>query len=195
MRKISRAVVFVLFSVVVLWSCGADYMPKPRGYYRIDFPEKEYRTFDSSIYPFICQIPVYAKVTSVKGAGNQGNFLNVDFPKYKARIHLTYMDISGNLDLMIEDAFTMAYKHTQKAESIDESVFVNEENRVYGLLYDIKGNSASSVQFFMTDSIAHYLRGALYFNCQPNKDSLAPAIDFFKRDVVEMIESLQWKSN
>lgn len=193
MRRISRAIVFMLFLIAALWACKSDYMPKPRGYYRIDFPEKQYRTFDSSVYPFVFQMPVYAKISSVNAGETQGTFLNVDFPNYNARIHLTYMDITGNLDLMIEDAFTMAYKHTQKAESIDESVFVNDEKHVYGLLYDIKGNSASSVQFFMTDSVAHYLRGALYFNCQPNKDSLAPAIDFFKQDVVAMIETLRWK--
>lgn len=168
-------------------------MPKPRGYYRIDFPQKEYRTFDS-IYPFRFNLPVYARVSTLGSNGANADFLNIDIKRYKACVHLTYMDIENNLDMMIEDAFTMAYKHTQKAEAIDENTYINEEKHVYGLLYDIKGNSASSVQFFVTDSAKHYLRGALYFNCKPNKDSLAPAIDFFRSDVIELIESLEWKN-
>ncbi|MBQ9471425.1 MAG: gliding motility lipoprotein GldD [Bacteroidales bacterium] len=176
----------------LLTACGGGYAPKPRGYYRIDFPEKHYRPYDST-YPFRCNLPVYASINPM-GAAEQGQqFLNIDIKRYNARIHLTYMDIHNNLDLMIEDAFAMAYKHTQKADAIDEKTYIDEQKRVYGLLYDIKGNSASSVQFFLTDSLRHYIRGALYFNCRPNKDSLAPVVQFVRDDIVELMESWEWK--
>jgi len=123
----------------------------------------------------------------------RGNGISISFPDYKAKIHLSYKDISGNLNQLTEDARTLAYKHTYKADAIDEQVFINPEQKVYGILYDIKGNSASSIQFYVTDSSKHYLRGALYFRCQPNKDSLAPAIEYFTADVVHLIETLRWK--
>lgn len=190
--KRNSFIVFAVLVVATICSCADDYSPKPRGYYRIDFPQKQYRLFDS-IYPFRFNVPIYAKAYSCQFKDMEGDFINIDINRHKARIHLTYRNIHNNLDIMVEDAFTMAYKHTQKAESIEEQVFVNDKKRVYGLLYDIRGNSASSVQFYLTDSLTHYIRGALYFNCQPNKDSLAPAIDFFRSDVIELIESLEWK--
>ncbi len=185
----STAILFV----VLLLGCDSASVPKPRGYFRITFPEKEYRVFDS-IYPFKFRYPVYGRVTPESNRGQDGGqWLNVDFPQYKARIHLSYKDVSGNLNAMMEDARSLAYKHTVKADAIDERIFLNSEKKVYGVLYDIRGNSASSVQFFLTDSSKHYIRGALYFRVEPNKDSLAPAVDFFTKDVLEFIESFEWK--
>ncbi|MGE0077009.1 MAG: gliding motility lipoprotein GldD [Bacteroidales bacterium] len=190
MKRLSS--LLILFIVVIVWSCDSTSVPKPRGYFRINFPEKEYRLFDS-IYPFTFNYPAYGRVMPESNRGQDGKWLNVDFPGYKARIHLSYKDVAGNLNLMTEDAHSLAYKHTVKADAIDEQVFSNPQKKVYGILYDIKGNSASSVQFFLTDSVRHYIRGALYFRCEPNKDSLSPAVDFFRKDVVAMIESFEWK--
>lgn len=194
MMKSNHSLAFLSFLVlaVMLWSCDSASVPKPRGYFRLDFPVKEYKTFDS-IYPFTFKYPVYGKVNPENNRGQDGDWLNVDFPCYKARIHLSYKNVSGNLNLMTEDAHSLAYKHTVKADAIDEQVFSNPQKKVYGILYNIKGNSASSVQFFLTDSSKHYIRGALYFRCEPNKDSLAPAIDFFEKDVLMLIESFEWK--
>ena len=190
--KYSSRLALVLLCGVFLWSCGSSPTPKPRGYFRLNFPEKEYRVFDS-IYPFKFDCPVYGTIKVQDSQGYSGDWLNIDFPKYKARIHLSYLDVAGNLNVMIEDTRSLVYKHTVKADAIDEQVFSNPQKKVYGILYDIKGNSASSVQFFLTDSVRHYIRGALYFRCEPNKDSLSPAVDFFRKDVVAMIESFEWK--
>ncbi|MCR5455573.1 MAG: hypothetical protein K6F33_11355, partial [Bacteroidales bacterium] len=64
---------------------------------------------------------------------------------------------------------------------------------VYGLLYGIKGNVASPLQFYITDSTRHFLRGSLYFNCSPNKDSLAPSVEFVRQDIERLFETLIWK--
>ncbi len=173
-------------------ACSEGNAPKPRGYFRISFPEKDYRLFDS-IYPFAFEYPVYGTIVKEDSRPGEGDWISVSFPQYKAKIHLSYRYLKGNLDQLSEDARNLAYKHTYKADAIDERVFSNPEKRVYGVLYDIRGNAASSIQFYITDSSRHYLRGALYFRCEPNKDSLAPAIDFFSRDVVHLIETLRWK--
>ncbi|HDP74495.1 MAG TPA: gliding motility lipoprotein GldD [Bacteroidales bacterium] len=191
MRIISvKPILFLLLFAAL--ACTENSVPKPRGYFRISFPAKHYRLFDT-IYPFAFEYPVYGKIVKEEKLQDEGEWISVSFPAYKAKIHLSYKDISGNLSQLTEDARNLAYKHTYKADAIDEQVFTNPQKKVYGILYDIKGNSASSVQFYVTDSSRHYLRGALYFRCQPNKDSLAPAIDFFKADVIHLIETLGWK--
>lgn len=191
MRIIKLISIYLLFVIAVV-ACSENSVPKPRGYFRISFPAKQYRLLDT-IYPFTFEYPVYGTIIKEENRQDEGEWISVSFPAYKAKIHLSYKNISGNLYQLTEDARNLAYKHTYKADAIDEQVFTNSSKRVYGILYNIKGNSASSVQFYVTDSSRHYLRGALYFRCQPNKDSLAPAIEFFTADVVHMIETLRWK--
>ena len=53
--------------------------------------------------------------------------------------------------------------------------------------------AASPFQFYLTDSVDHFVRGALYFNVVPNNDSLAPVIDYLKDDMRHMIETFEWK--
>lgn len=120
-------------------------------------------------------------------------WFNIEFPEYRAKIYLSYKEVNGNLNLLVDDAYKLAYKHTVKADAIEESYWENNEKNVFGTVYFIKGNAASSIQFYVTDSIRNYLRGSLYFNAQPDKDSLAPVIDFFSEDVIHLIETLEWK--
>jgi gliding motility-associated lipoprotein GldD len=95
----------------------------------------------------------------------------------------------------MEQTYTMNVKnHITKADAISEQHFNNEENKVYGILYDLKGNTASAIQFYVTDSVRHYLRGSLYFSAEPNADSLAPVIAFFREDIIHIIETLKWKN-
>ena len=120
-------------------------------------------------------------------------WFNIEFPDYKGKLHLSYMDVSHNLKLLTDDAHKLAYKHSVKADAIEERLWINDEKNVYGIIYLISGDAASSVQFFVTDSLNHYLRGSLYFDAQPDKDSLAPVINFFRDDIVHLIETLEWK--
>jgi gliding motility-associated lipoprotein GldD len=184
---------FFTFTIILFFSCRNDSTPKPRGYFRIDFPIKEYILLDSAHYPYKFQYPVYGKALNDDSKIAEKFWINIDFPRYKAKIHISYKDARGRLDSLIEDSRTLAYKHTLKADAINERFYSNPNTKVYGILYNIKGNSASSWQFFATDSVRHFLRGALYFSVQPNKDSLAPAIDFFGEDLVRIMETIEWK--
>lgn len=176
----------------ILTGCDSATVPKPRGYFRLEFPQKSYRLLDT-IYPYKFYYPAYGKITQDKERGAEKYWINIDFPKHKAKIHISYKEVNGNIDALIEDVRTLAYKHTIKADAINERLFSNPEKKVYGTLYDIRGNAASSFQFYVTDSTKHFLRGALYFSVHPNKDSLAPAVDFFGKDMVNLIETLEWK--
>jgi len=178
--------------LVVFFGCQSNPIPKPRGYFRLNFPEKNYRAFDS-LFPYRFYYPTYGKIIMDNQSGAEKYWINIDFPDYKAKVHISYKAVNGNINTLIEDVRTLAYKHSIKADAINEKLFANPGKKVYGTLYDIKGNAASSYQFYVTDSVKHFLRGALYFSVHPNKDSLAPAIDYFGRDMTFLIESLEWK--
>ena len=178
--------------VVMLCSCQQNFTPKPYAYYRIDFPEKEYRMYDS-IYPFTFKYPVYGTVTPDTRYGSELYWLNIKFPKYKGTIHLTYKEIDSDFDRFIEDNWNFLFKIAQKADAIDEKIFENPDEKVYGIVYEIRGNVASQVLFYATDSVKNFLRGSLYFSTRPNHDSLAPVVAFFSKDILTMVESLKWE--
>jgi gliding motility-associated lipoprotein GldD len=176
----------------VLLSCEGDFTPKPTGYVRVNYPEKTYKVHSAQTqYQF--EIPGYAVVTRDSGARSEPGWINVDIPSLNGTIHMSYKAIKGNLEDYITDSRTLVYKHTVKAEGIEESPFIDRENRRYGMVYDLKGDVASAVQFFITDSTDHFLRGSLYFNCRPNRDSLNPVIEFLREDIIHLIETTEWK--
>ena len=186
---------FFFLGLFILFSCSADYMPKPRGYFRIDLPEKSYRAFDTT-FPFSFEYPTYATIVPDELSPDQPYWINVDFPQFKGSLHLSYKEVNGNLSAFMEDSHAMAYKHISKASSINNRIFFNDLDSVYGLIFEINGMSAASpYQFFVTDSIHHFLRGSLYFNVAPNNDSLAPVISFIKEDIEHLITSLKWRGN
>lgn len=185
---------WILFGSVVFltFSCGKTYVPKPRGYNRIDFPEKTYQPFDSTC-PFTFQYPTYGIIQPDKDKNAEPCWINISFPKYHGKIHLSYKAVSKSASGFIEDSHMLAYKHAVKADAIEEIPIVDPSRKVYGILYNIQGNAASSVQFYVTDSVKHFLRGSLYFEATPNKDSLAPVINFFKKDIEKLVETVKWK--
>jgi gliding motility-associated lipoprotein GldD len=187
-----KTIAAILISVCFAISCTHTYTPKPRGYFRIDFPAKEYQQFDSTC-PFTFQYPKYGKIERDMDKNAEPCWINITFPQYKSKIHLSYKVVNGNPAQYIEDSHTLAYKHAIKADAIDEFLVEYPQKKVYGIIYDIRGNAASAIQFYLTDSVRHFLRGSLYFEATPNKDSLAPAIDFFRKDVEKIINTLEWK--
>jgi gliding motility-associated lipoprotein GldD len=180
-----------------LTGCREIAVPKPRGHFRIDLPEHHYVQFPYehiSKLPLSFEYPEYGRLAFQNEPGSDPGWFNIEFPAYKAIIYLTYKDVKNDLDSLLDQSYALNVKsHVSKADAIKEQVFSNSENKVYGILYDLKGNTASSVEFFVTDSLKHYLRGSLYFASAPNADSLAPVIDFFRTDIVHLIETLKWK--
>jgi gliding motility-associated lipoprotein GldD len=186
-----------LIATLLFSACNSspDYAPKPRGYFRIVFPKKEYQQFDSAGCPFTFTYPKYAVVEPDKRADAKPCWLNMQFPQFEGTLHLSYQPIRSKKDFneLIEDAHTFAFKHSVKASGIEQGIIYNPDNKIFGIYYTIEGNAASSAQFFLTDSTRNYLRGALYFNTEPRLDSIQPVLDFVKKDVKVMIQSFKWK--
>lgn len=196
-HKMKGQIILSFFlSIMALNSCtSSDYAPKPRGYYHIELPKKAYKSFDRNC-PFSFDYPVYAKVVADGGTDTRPCWYNLSFARFNARLHMTYYDINSKNEYqgLIEDARTLAFKHTVKANAIDQKIINYPEKKLYGVYYAIEGNTASSVQFFLTDSIGHYFRAALYFNEKPQYDSIQPVVSFIKEDLDRMIDTFKWKN-
>jgi gliding motility-associated lipoprotein GldD len=194
MKKIINLFLFIsLF--VVLYGCNNDYTPKPRGYFRIDLPEKKYQPVPEGL-PYHFEYPVYAAIERRNSNLPDERFwINVVYPKFNAKIYISYKSVNRNVEKYLEDSRSFVYKHTIKADAISETPYIDVQKKVYGILYEIKGDAASNIQFFTTDSTRHFVRGALYFNEVPNKDSLAPVIEFLKADIQHIMETFEWNGN
>lgn len=187
--------IFTVLLICTISSCSRNDTPKPRGYIRIDLPEKAYNLFDT-LFPYSFEYPVYANVEKDPQVDDNLMYrrLNVQFPALKGTLHLTYEDLDSNLDTLIVDAVDFVYKHVPKATTITKSVVSRDDDGVHGVIFTIRGRSAASTyQFYLTDSLSHFMRGALYLNTYTDNDSLKPVIDFLKSDVDHLINSLQWK--
>ena len=189
---ISLTVMVLAFIAV---SCDSDdnYLPKPRGYFRIDLPEKAYTKVDTiEKYSFEC--PNYALVTPDIYSPNEKNWVNIEMPQFKGSIHMTHKPVNGNLGEYLEDVHTMVVKHLQKANGMRDSLIVNEEHNVYGMFIEMDGKGvATPMQFYLTDSTKNFVRGALYFNFQPDNDSMQPVINFIRADIDHLINTFEWK--
>ena len=187
----SKLLVVLIVIVIATSGCRENYTPRPRGYFRIDFPEKRYQSLSEG-YPYHFEIPVYSAAVRDSSPMAEPGWMNVLFPANRAELHISYKPVKGNLFVFTEESRDLTYKHTQKASSIEERLFVNPARNVYGTIYLISGNAASPVQFYLTDSVRHFLRGALYIRDVPNIDSLRPVIDFLLPDIYHLIETTTW---
>ena len=189
----------LLFSIGFFSACNQEYSPKPKGYPRVNYPERKYEMYTAVNCPFKFEKPVYATVTRDttyfgQKLRNDQCWLNVNFTGLNGVINLTYKDISDTMSLgqLVEDAHKMAYKHTKKANYIEEFPIKNMHG-AGGIIYDLGGDAASNVQFFLTDTNHHFVRGALYFYSQPNSDSMAPVLSFVKADMEHLLKTFEWK--
>jgi gliding motility-associated lipoprotein GldD len=190
--KINR-LIYLTVIPFVLYSCQNSYVPKPRGYYRIDFPGKAYRQFDTT-FPYTFEYPMYAKIVRDSSRLAEPYWINIVYYPFNAQLHISYKTINKNLAIYLNDAHTLVNKHIPKANAISQREYVDPAEKVFGLVYEITGSDAASTyQFYLTDSTKHFVRGALYFDLVPNNDSLAPVIDFLKKDVEHMITTFRWK--
>ncbi|MGB0839614.1 MAG: hypothetical protein ACPGXL_05715 [Chitinophagales bacterium] len=190
--------------VFLLQSCTEDnYFPKPRGYPRVELPNHAYQSYQPDNCPFQFEHPTYANIINDPSLLIGGRkvpppnacWMDVDFKDLNAKIHLSYKDMSkqgDNLGKLIEDAYKMNSKHVMKADYMEDSAFITK-NGVFGIFYEIGGDAATSTQFFVTDSINHFVWASLYFSSPPNEDSIAPMVNFIRKDIDQMINSFEWK--
>lgn len=192
---IKSHIFFLAMLIVCCVSCGKDPVPKPRGLLRLDYPAPNYSKTGNAL-PFVFEKNDLAQpLKKVKVDEKKGSFgVNIDYPSLKATIYLTYIKVTpDNLMQLIKESQNLTQEHTQKADNIESNLYENTEHEVYGMFYEVGGNAASQAQFYVTDSISHFLNGSLYFYAKPNYDSILPAANYLKKDIRHIMETLQWK--
>ncbi len=189
----------LFFSFILLCACNQDpiYAPKPRSYPKINFPERNYVQFDEDYCNFTFTYPDYAQIKKdLYFFGEKPIdecWFNLELLPFNGDLHCSYIPIDNraHFDKLVNDAFTMVGKHNIKAQYRDD--FPIHKGNVNGMLFELDGEVASKLQFYLTDSVNHFFRASLYFNSKVNSDSIAPIFDFVKLDVLNMIETFEWK--
>jgi gliding motility-associated lipoprotein GldD len=189
-----RKFIYIFVLAVVCIACGRVNSPKPYGYYRISTPDTAYVPFEAQYpqYPYTFALSRNAAVRP-RADADEPYWINIWYPSLDATIHCSYKPVEGNLRELTNDALEFVYRNASFANAIPEREYSHPEADVYGVLFDLEGNTASSCQFFITDSTHHFFRASVYCNCPPNADSLAPVYDYLRTDVLRMIESFEWK--
>lgn len=184
----------IIFGVIctALIGCGRRFVPKPYGYYRIAIPDTAYTQYAPSGFPYAFSLSDNATVHPHPHEG-EAYWIDIDYPTLNTTIHCSYKPVRGNLRALSRDAQEFLYKHATIATSIPEQGFENPEAHVWGVYYELNGNTATPIQFYLTDSTRHFFRGAVYCNTIPNQDSLAPVYDYMRADVRRLMESFTWQ--
>jgi gliding motility-associated lipoprotein GldD len=186
LKKIT--VIGLLFTLFfTAFGCKDDVLPKPSSYLRLDYPEAEYIDFKGNC-PFAFEMNSKAVIKADKDCG-----YSITYPKMKATIYLTYKPVNNNINKLLRDAQKLTYEHVIKADDILEQPFINPDNKVYGMFYQVDGNAATNSQFYVTDSIKHFVTGSVYFYAKPNFDSIMPAASYIKNDMKRLMETVKWK--
>ena len=185
---------FIIYLVLTgfFYSCADVPTPRPYGYFRVDLPSNQYLSFDSVALPYLFDKSTSATVIPVKGK-EENYWIDINYRTLNGTIYCSYKPVNSNLFQLLEDTRKIVYKHSIRADGITETPFENPGSRVFGILYELTGNTASPVQFVLTDSTKHFFRGALYFDNVPNKDSIAPMAEYVRDDIIRLMESFEWK--
>lgn len=179
----------LFFSIIIICfiSCSEETLPKPKAFLNLEYIKPTYQEF------FLLRPYTFEFSDRVKLKDSPNNWLKLEYPKLNASIDITYREIDGNLRELLVESEKLVFKHTSRAEQISSNNYVNEREKIYGTLYNITGNAASHIQFHITDSTNHFIKGALYFKIKPNYDSILPAVNYIKNDILHLMETFKWK--
>ena len=188
---------FGLLIISMFISCADDDslgIPKPRGYFRINLPEKKYVQYDADC-PFAFEIPDYAKMYNSAAPNASPCWRDLYFGQFHATLYISYNEINNDtiLEKLINESWALTEAHSQIANGMRDSTILRPKDNVFGSVQLLSGNAATQVQFYLTDSTKHFLRASLYFYSSPNKDSIAPVLEYIKKDIFHIVETVKWK--
>ncbi|UZO81686.1 gliding motility lipoprotein GldD [Aquimarina sp. ERC-38] len=187
----SSLLVIIILIVLMCFGCQEEATnPKPRAMLGLTFPEATYNSLQTS-----CPYTFEHNNITVATAIDQKNpcWLNISYPQLKATIYLSYYPVTNNLRSLLRDAQNITKEHMVKADAIKPEVYTNPDKRVFAEINKVSGDAASTTQFYATDSTSHFISGSVYFRAKPNYDSILPAAHYLYKDVVHLIETLEWE--
>jgi gliding motility-associated lipoprotein GldD len=184
---------FYLLLLLSLFGCQRNYLPRPVGYNRLELPEPQYQPLPDS-FPYTFEYSVHARLLPDTTGFSERYWLEIYYPALRSTIHITYKQIQHSQQLLREflnDAYTLTAKHQIKAHAIDETIVQTPSGKT-AVIAEIEGEVPSQMQFTLTDSVRNFVRGALYFNTKVHNDSLKPAIEYMKKDIMHLIHTFAW---
>lgn len=185
------AILFLLLFLLCI-SC-TEYTPKPRGYFRIEPPKARYQALPLDSLPYTFHVSQLATV-ELPPVGSPEGWINLSYPSLGVKVYCSYLPVTrSTLQTAEIESRSLVSRQAKQANAVKEQRYNNPDERVYGSLFLLDGESASPVQFMLTDSVSNFFRGALYYDCVPNADSLAPLTDYLRQDIIELIQSFSWK--
>jgi len=187
--NIIKSIIFLSLTLLIS-SCDDNTYPRPRGEMRLEYPDATYSKYHSDELKMSFEKSDFATVEK-----KSDNWINLNYPKMKSKLHLSYFEVNNNVENLISDVQKLTDEHKIKASGIIPHSYINNNEKVYGVVYEIIGNSASNIQFYATDSTKHLISGSLYFRARPNADSLNPAVQYLKKDVFALLETIKWDNN
>ncbi|WP_289007444.1 gliding motility protein GldD [uncultured Parabacteroides sp.] len=182
-----------LFLCLLFCASCTEYTPKPRGYFRIEPPRADYQVLSLDSLPYSFRVSRLVTV-ELPEVGSPEGWINLSYPSLGVKIYCSYLPVTrATLPVTENESRSLVARQIKQAEAVKEQAYSNPEERVYGSLFLLDGEAASPVQFMLTDSVSNFFRGALYYDCVPNADSLAPVTDYLRKDIIELIQSFTWK--
>ena len=178
---------FYILILTIFISCKDEAVPKPASHLRLDYPIAEYAYFENKC-PYVFEMNANAIIKEKAPCQ-----FTIDYPKMKATIFLSYKTVNGDINLLLRDAQKLTFEHVIKADDIIEQPYINSDRKVYGMFYQVQGNAATNAQFYVTDSLKHFVTGSVYFYTKPNFDSIMPATSYIKNDMKAIMETIKWK--
>ena len=190
----ARAFILILALLGILFGCSESFTPKPKGYNRLELPEREYISLPDSL-PYSFDVSKAVRILRDSSYIAERYWIDLYYPTITANIQITYKALNEDrqlLEELVNDAYRLTSKHQIKAYAIEETVVRTPSGKT-AVIAELEGEVPSQFQFFVTDSTHNFLRGALYFRTSTKNDSLAPAIEYMKIDAMRMINTLEWK--
>ena len=180
--------------IVLAGGCRDTYSPKPKGYNRLQLPPHEYVSLPDSL-PYSFEVSKAARILRDSSYIAERYWIDIYYPVMKSNIQITYKALHNDsvlLKELVNDAWKLTSKHQIKAYAIDESIVKTPSGKT-AVVAELAGEVPTPFQFYITDSVENFLRGAVYFRTATKNDSLAPAIEYMKIDAIHLLNTLVWK--
>ena len=182
-----HSLLILVITLLAVVSCKEETFPKPKAMLRLEYPKGQYKSYKNE-----CNYSLDVNTSAVLKQKEDCSMV-IDYPLMKGSIYITYKKVNANINTLLNDTQKLSYEHVGKADNIIEQPFINHEKKVYGMFYEVTGNAASQAQFYVTDSINHFVTGSLYFYAKPNYDSIYPAANYLQKDIRRIMETMAWK--
>ncbi|WP_436514423.1 gliding motility lipoprotein GldD [Ekhidna sp. To15] len=174
------------------FACGSNHLPKPKGFNRINLPHAAYQALPDSL-PYSFEYSVHARLLKDSSWISERYWINLFYPEMDAAIQITYKPVTDSIIReYLSDSYRLTSQHNVKAYAIEESI-IELPNGMYASFTELEGEVPTQAQFHVSDSVDHFLRGALYFRTATKNDSLAPVISYLKKDIIHLLTTLEWR--